>query len=114
MQFWVDGLADDPLVAAAIFHADVLPTVRRMLDMPQGNEPGQLVLIFSPADHTHRAWRVAAVQSLARKYAPSRVNAIASYNDVAIAAATRYLADAPGVTGQYLPLDGIGAGTSLS
>jgi hypothetical protein len=68
-----------------------------------------LVLRFPPADHTQRAWRLAAVQELARELAPLRVNAVASDEEKAIAAAVAYLETAPGVTGQYLPLDGNGA-----
>ena len=74
---------------------------------PEGED---LVLIFPPADHTHRAWRLAAVQSLARQYAPLRVNSVASADTAAIASALAYIASAPGLTGQYLALDGIGAG----
>ena len=72
------------------------------------------VLVFTPADHTHRAWRLAVVQGLARQYAPVRVNAVAADDEKAITAATDYLAGAGGITGQYLPLDGNGAEALLS
>jgi hypothetical protein len=42
-----------------------------------------------------------------------RVNVIASDNRAAIDAAVSYLEAAPGVTGQYLPLDDVGAGPVL-
>ncbi len=92
----VGPLPDEPLDAAARFHAEILPRIA----------PGEaaLTLVFTPADHTHRGWRLAAVQSLARRWAPRRVNAVASADEVAIAAADTYLNAAPGVTGQYLPL----------
>ena len=70
----------------------------------------QFTIVFAPADHTHRGWRLAVVQGLAREHAPLRVNAIESDDDVAIAAAAAYLGSADGVTGQFLPLDGVGAG----
>jgi hypothetical protein len=92
----VGVLPDEPLGAAACFHADVLPQI-----VPVGDA---LTLVFAPADHTHRAWRLAAVQGLARRWAPVRVNAVASGDEVAILAADTYLTHAPGVTGQYLPL----------
>jgi hypothetical protein len=92
----VGPLPDEPLSAAALFHADILPHIA-----PAG-EP--LTLVFRPADHTHRAWRLAVVQGLARRWAPIRVNAVASGDEVAIRAADTYLDHAPGVTGQYLPL----------
>ena len=66
-----------------------------------------------PEEHLgrgHRGWRLAAVQGLAREHAPLRVNALASDDELAIAAAHAYLASADGVTGQYLPLDSHGAG----
>ncbi len=73
-----------------------------------------VVLAFPAADHTHRGWRLAVVQQLARDAAPLRVNALAGGDEPAIAAAVAYLANAPGVTGQLLALDGKGAGEVLS
>jgi hypothetical protein len=113
MLLRIDALPADPLEAAARFFAEVLPTVSSAL--PHGNGDGEdLLLIFPSADHTHRAWRLAVVQELARKYAPVRINATASDDEDAIAAAAAYLAGAPGVTGQLLLLDGNGAGEVLS
>jgi hypothetical protein len=105
----IDALAAEPLAAAAQFHAEVLPRIAAEI---QGG--ANLALVFPPADYTHRAWRTAAVQALARQYAPLRVNALASDEEAAIAASLAYLARAEGVTGQYLPLDGNGAGALLS
>jgi len=105
----VGALPEAALAAAARFHAEVLPEVLAQL---AGEE--HLVLIFPPADHTHRGWRLAVVQRLAREHAPIRVNALAGDDEAAIAAAAEYLAGAAGVTGQYLPLDGNGAGDILS
>lgn len=104
----VGSLAPAPLAAAAQFHAEVLPRALQALE--QGDD---LVLVFAPADHTHTAWRRAAVQELARAHTPVRVNALAGDSEAAISAATNYLACAPGVTGQLLPLDGTGAGAML-
>ena len=104
----IGALPDEALAAAAQFHAVVLPRV--LTDLERGES---LTLVFAPADHTHRAWRLAVVQGLARQYAPVRVNALASDDESAIAAALRYLAAAEGVTGQYLPLDGNGADALL-
>jgi hypothetical protein len=53
------------------------------------------------------------VQELARAAMPGRVNAVAGDSEAAIAAALRYLNEAPGLTGQYLPLDDAGAGTVI-
>lgn len=103
----VGPLPEAALAAAAEFHARVLPQI----NPAQGGEPF-LLLVFPPADHTHRAWRLAAVQGLARELAPIRVNGAASDDEAAIAAALDYLQHAPGVTGQYWPLDGQGAGSA--
>lgn len=105
----VEGLPQGVLEAAAQFHADVLPKVRVALAAG-----GDLVLVFPPADYTHKGWRLAVVQQLARDFAPVRVNAVTSGDETAIAAAMAYLADAPGVTGQLLALDGNGASEVLS
>lgn len=100
----VDDLPGDALAAASVFHQHWLPYAEETL--AAGDD---LLLAFPPADHTHRAWRLAAVAGLARKHAPLRVNGVAG-KGATIAEAERYLAAAPGVTGQYLVLDGRGAG----
>jgi hypothetical protein len=105
----IDGLPAEPLEAAAAFHARWLSEAMKAI------EAGAtlLVLVFPAADHTHREWRLAAVQGLARRFAPVRVNALACDDPAPAEAALRYLGAAPGVTGQYLPLDGTGAGEML-
>ena len=108
MAVWrVEGLPGEPLAAAGRFYAAVLPAVVAALDQ-------DIVLVFPLADYTHRGWRLAAVQQLARDHAPLRVNALASDDERAIAAALAFLETADGVTGQYLPLDGAGAEAYLS
>lgn len=97
----VEPLAEDPLDAAAQFHADILPQVRAALAAE-----ADLTLVFAPAGHEHRGWRLSVIQALARSHAPRRVNALTGEGEAAIAAAAAWLAEAPGVTGQYLPLDG--------
>lgn len=107
----VGTLAPSSLAAAAQFHADVLPAALAALKATTAQ--GNLVLVFQAADHTHTAWRRAAVQELARAHAPTRVNALAGGGAVEISAACDYLAHAPGVTGQLLALDGTGAAAML-
>ncbi len=135
----IAGLPDTALAAAAAFHAvwleralahlsplslrgeagggggsaDIEPD-HRPHPNPSPEGEGLLVLIFAPADQTHRSWRLAAVQGLARELAPHRVNALASSDEAAIAAALAYLNAAGGVTGQYLQLDDLGAGLVIS
>ena len=110
MLFAVEDLPTAPLAASATFHARDLP--RLIAAFAQTRDP--VTIAFPPADHTHRGWRLAAVQSLARARAPRRVNAVASDEQPAIAAAAAWLDGADGVTGQYWPLDGNGAGEVLS
>ncbi|KMS55162.1 hypothetical protein V474_19155 [Novosphingobium barchaimii LL02] len=98
-------LAEDALAAAADFHARLLPAIE--MTLLGGADP--LTLVFLPAGSNHRAWRLAAVQGLARRFAPSRLNAVESDEADAIGAAQRWLAGAGGVTGQILSLDGNGA-----
>ena len=93
----VGQLPDDPLGAAAAFHA-------RLPAMP---DSADAVLLFNPAEPAHRDWRLAAVRDLARAAAPSRrVNAVVGTDEAALAEVLAYLADAPGVTGQIFELDG--------
>ena len=105
----IDPLPSSAVEAAAAFHRDGLPPVLEAI----AETRGEVTLVFAPADHTHRAWRLAAVQGLAREHAPLRVNGVASDDEAAIAAASDYLARAPGVTGQYFALDGGGSGNPL-
>ena len=100
----VSDLADAPLDAAAEFHRDWLAKVRAA---SQAGEDA-LTVILPPCDYTHKAWRRAAAQALAREAAPAgRVNVIAAADEGEAAALCDYLERAPGVTGQYL--EGAGA-----
>jgi hypothetical protein len=101
----VPPLTDLPSAAAVLFHGEVMGQAAGLL-----SQADCLTLIFPPADHTHRAWRLAAVQALAREHAPARINAVAGGSEAAVAAALAYLEAADGLTGQYLPLDDAGAG----
>ena len=112
-------IAPVPLPLAGGARGGDLPTQRSTPTDPPPPPPASgrgegLTLIFPPADHTQRAWRLAAVQSLAREYAPIRVNALASDSEAAIAAALAFLESAEGVTGQLLELDDTGAGEVVS
>ena len=109
MRLEVGPLPDDPVAAAARFHAEVLPRVAEAL----ADGALRIVLVFFPAPHAHRAWRVAAVQTLAAARAPARINGLASDDAAALAATETYLDSAPGLTGHYLELDGAGAGPVL-
>jgi hypothetical protein len=102
----IDALPAAALDAAGEFHAAWLEPARRLA----GGTAESLTVILPHAPYDHADWRRAAARDLARAAAPARVNVIASDEPEAIAAALAYLENAPGVTGQYLPLDGEGAG----
>ncbi|KWV94402.1 Rossmann fold domain-containing protein [Erythrobacter sp. AP23] len=92
----VDGLPDDPLAAAGVFHQHWLAHVEDILASEE-----DVMLAMPVADHTHREWRIAIVAGLARKHAPRRINMVAGEGG-AVDATEAYLANAPGITGQYL------------
>ena len=92
----VEGLPDDPLAAAGLFHQNWTGPIERALDAGQ-----DVFVTLERADHTHGEWRKAAAAMLARKHTPRRVNFVAGKSE-ALAAIQTYLAAAPGVTGQYL------------
>lgn len=98
-QIEVTALPDGPLDAAGAVMAFHLEPARAALADP---ETTALVIILPPAGHDHRDWRLALARDLAREAAPKRVNLLAGAEGEARAAALRFLADAPGVTGHYL------------
>lgn len=98
----VENLAPAPLDAAAQFHAEHLPQIRAAAKTGRG----VAVLFPKTIDHTHRAWRLAAVQELAREAAPACINALEGGSPAAIDVALEYLAGAPAITGQLMALDG--------
>ena len=93
----LDALPEGPLDAAAMFHETYLAQARAAL-----HGADALVLVFPVAPHSHRAWRLAAVQELAREAAPARVNGVEAGGEEAVAAVLAYLEGAPGITGQLL------------
>ncbi len=103
---WVaaTGLPNAPLDAAAAFHVEIVPEIRAAIARTT-----DLVVCFDPVEPSHRAWRLAAIQELAREAAPScRVNGlvIQEANPGGNAEAMQFLHSAPGVTGQVLEVDG--------
>ena len=88
--------------AANTFAAFHLEAARAILADP---ETSALVILLPPAAHDHRDWRRALARDLAREAAPGRVNIVSGHHGKARNAVLRFLADAPGVTGQYLVCD---------
>ncbi|WP_379921974.1 Rossmann fold domain-containing protein [Erythrobacter sp. R86502] len=95
----VDRLPDSALDASIAFMADHLQPARRMLNDPASTA---LVILLPPAPHDHRDWRLALARDLAREATPKRVNVVSGREGDARDTTLRFLADAPGVTGQYL------------
>ena len=106
-------LSDDPLDASTEFLTEVAPAARKMLSS-SGPVPGlqssdtldAVAFVFSGVTKEHYGWRLAAIQSLAREAAPKRVNGVAGDDYETSRAATDWLANAPGITGQLLAVDG--------
>ena len=59
-----NGLPESPLDAALHFYQRHVPQI-----LAAGDD---CAVLFDPADHSHHAWRLAAVQQLARDVAPAR------------------------------------------
>lgn len=104
----VGGLPDEALDAAAAFYDQWLPRALKQLSP----DSEVLTIVLSGAAYDHTDWRRAAARDIARAAAPQRVNIVAGDDEGAIAATVEYLARAPGVTGQYLPTTGGGAGVA--
>ena len=93
----ITDLPDAPLEASRMFHAEWLGKARTLL-------AGDDLLIALPhANHTHTEWRCAAAAMLARAGVPKRAFVVAGEGE-ALDETARYLAAAPGITGQYLQL----------
>lgn len=92
----VDALPSDPLDAASLFHQNWLDPIERALTSGM-----DVMVVLVPTDHTHGEWRKAAAAMLARKHTPRRINLVAG-EGAALETIGDYLAEAPGVTGQYL------------
>ncbi|MCZ8370298.1 MAG: hypothetical protein O9293_10095 [Porphyrobacter sp.] len=101
-QLEVGLLPDAALDAAMAFMALHLEAARALLADPQTTA---LAIILPPAARDHRDWRLALARDLAREAAPKRANVVSGPPGDPRAGTLRFLADAPGVTGQYLVCD---------
>lgn len=95
----VGALPDAALDASGTFAAFHLEAVRAALALPDCDA---IAIVLPPAPYDHRDWRLTLARDLAREAAPKRVNILAASPGDAREATLRFLADAPGVTGQYL------------
>lgn len=105
IEIWVPGLPDKALDAAREFHATTLPGLGPPENHGRSDEAlarKSLAIVFPPAGHTHRGWRLAVVQALAREWAPVRVNGVVGDANDRTQEVLAYLREAHGVTGQLL------------
>ena len=100
-MYSAEDLPPAPLEAAAHFYSRILPAIRE--DLPHIAE---VIVTFARADHAHQAWRLAAIQALAREAAPKRVNGIVGGDLDAVRGVCDFLERAPGITGQLLAVGG--------
>ncbi len=97
----VGALPEQAIAASSAFHMDWMHHVAEAL-----SSADCVAVVFPTATYDHRDWRVAAIRDLARQHAPKRINGVGGGSIDAREHALHYLAGAPGVTGQYLELDG--------
>jgi len=98
----VRDLPDVPLDAAAEFYK-LVPGIRDDFKTYPGFN---LTIVFDPAGHEHHAWRLAAIQALAREVAPAgRVNGLVGKDIGPVQQTCEWLQKAPGITGQLLAVD---------
>ena len=88
-----------PIDGMSAFAAEHLAQARRMLDEAGA---GALAIVLPPAAAEHDDWRRAIARDLARAHTPARVNVVSGSAGAGRDALVAYLANAPGVTGQYL------------
>ena len=102
---------ESPVDAASFFYSEHLPMIREALvganpvadDPAPTNTLDEIAIVFPLADHTHRQWRLAAIQGLAREGAPRRVNGVVvGGSGGAVDKTIEWLTHAPGITGQLL------------
>jgi len=93
----ITDLPDAPLEASRVFNAEWLGKARMLL------AEDDLLIALPHADHTHTEWRCAAAAILARAGVPKRAFVVAGDGE-ALDETQRFLAGAPGITGQYLEL----------
>jgi hypothetical protein len=98
-QLDIGLLPDAALDAATAFMAFYLEAARALLAQ---RDCTALAIILPLAPIDHRDWRLTLARDLAREVTPKRVNIVAGHPGEARNATLRFLADAPGVTGQYL------------
>ncbi len=94
----IEELPDCAVEAAARFYSHYLPPVLEALE----HGASALAICLPPAAQDHDDWRRAVARDLARAHAPKIVNCVSGHNGPTLDAILAYLADAPGLTGQYL------------
>lgn len=95
----IDIRTDSGFEASTAFHAEHVDAVRKALAQP---DTTALAIVMPDAGPDHDDWRRALARDLARAHTPKRVNVVGAGDKQACEAMLTYLADAPGVTGQYL------------
>lgn len=97
----VEALPDAPLAASAAVFERHLEEAETML---AGEGVTALAIVLPRAGTDHDDWRLALARDLARGHAPQRVNVVGGGDEKARGETLAYLADAHGITGQYIPL----------
>ena len=98
----VTDLPESPLSAAAAYFDQFLNEARTLLAY---DGVGALAIILPHTGTDHDDWRQALARDMAKEFTPQRVNVIGAGAEADTQALADYLAGAPGVTGQYCPVD---------
>lgn len=93
----VTALPDSALDAAQDFSEKWIPRIRGQ--MSAGDD---VTVVLPQAAYDHADWRRGLVRDLARAHSPKRVNFVAGRAGDALDQTVAFLADSPGITGQYL------------
>lgn len=96
----IDELPEVPLDASHHFQVNHLDEALVELE----RSADHLVVILPSSASDHDDWRRTLARDLARKFTPKRAVVLGGGSDDAQAKMLAFLDNAPGVTGQYLPL----------
>ncbi len=98
----VEALPESAIEASATFITQHLAHARKLAGE---TDTAALAIVLPPAPSDHDDWRRTLARDLARAHAPVRVNVIGGEPGTARDTTLDFLAAAPGVTGQYCPVD---------
>lgn len=98
----VEALPESAIEASAAFITRHLAHARKLAGE---TDTSALAIVLPPAPSDHDDWRCTLARDLARAHAPVRVNVIGGAPGEDRDDTITFLASAPGITGQYFPVE---------